>query len=853
MSCPPRFNWSGQMLMALVLASPLSLPTLAAPGDLTLTVLHSNDGESKLLNAGTGALVDYGGAARFATVVKNLKAAANDCANQRGVVLISSGDNFLAGPEFNASLQLPSGARYYDAIALDLMGYDASAIGNHEFDFGPQVAANFISGFTTSTTQFISANLNFSQEPSLAALETAGKIKKSTILNVCGQQVGIVGATTPLLPSISSPGKVFADPNLAPIIQTQVDQLLSQGVNKIILTSHLQSVAEDVNLIAQLRGIDIAIAGGGSDLLGNAGTLLVPGDTIVGAYPKPATDLDGKTVQVITTDGNFKYVGRLVATFNVTGDVVSVDPISGSVRVSGKVGDPDAVQPDPTVQAQVVNPVQISVNALAANIIGTTQVPLNGQRSQVRTRETNLGSLIGDALLSQARLLGPNFNAPRADVALQNGGGIRNDSIINGPNLTELDTFSILPFSNFLAVVPNVSAAQFKEILENTVSRIEFSDGRFAQIAGFKFTYDRRGTAQIVDNAGTVLTPGSRVKEVVLSDGRVVVAAGQVVPGAPSVNIATIDFLARGGDQYPFRALPFTVLGTSYQQALFNYLTTTLGGVVTNSQYPTIPNIGQARSSVIIRGGDFTNDGKADLLWRNNATGENAFWLMDGTTVTGFQFLPITFDLNVQQAATGDFNFDGRADILFRNYVTGANILWLMNGTALSSTASLLSVSDLNWRIEGSGDFNQDGRSDILWRNYASGDNAVWLMNGSTFSVSIPLPSVTDLSWRLQGTGDFNGDGKADLIWRNYTTGQNAVWLMDGVTFVQSVLLSNVTDLDWRIAGSSDYNNDGKPDLLWRNYRTGENAVWLMNGTLEVSYSNLLGVQDLNWFLGGPR
>jgi 5'-nucleotidase len=160
------------------------------------------------------------------------------------------------------------------------------------------------------------------------------------------------------------------------------------------------------------------------------------------------------------------------------------------------------------------------------------------------------------------------------DVALQNGGGIRNDEIVPAGQISELKTFNILPFSNFVTIVEAISPTQFKEILENAVSRVEDVSGRFAQVAGFSFEYNPSGT------------PGSRVINVVLDDATAIVTGGSVVPGAPNVNIATIDFLARGGDQYPFGSADFTILGTSYQQALKNYIVDGLGGAITAGQYP---------------------------------------------------------------------------------------------------------------------------------------------------------------------------------------------------------------------------------------------------------------------------
>jgi 5'-nucleotidase len=593
-------------LAALVLAAGQAgtAATPASEPQFWLTILHNNDGESRLLGAGSNDLADYGGIARFKTVVDNLRAEALAREGKNGVVLLSSGDNFLAGPQFNASLE--KGPPFYDSIGLDAIGYDAMALGNHEFDFGPDILADFIGGFD-ARVPFLSANLDFSEEPALRALYrplgfTLGPhIAKSTIVPEGGRLIGVVGATTPLLPAISSPRRVGVDPNVVGAIQGQVNWLQLIGVRHIILISHLQNVQEDLELIPQLRGVDVAIAGGGDELLANPGALLVPGDSIQGPYPTNAVDKDGETVPVVTTAGDYKYVGRLVVGFDRRGEVVEVDTAaSGPVRVSGVA--PDAVTPDPELQETVVEPVAAHVAALAANVIAQSAVPLEGRRGNaanpnatppdlkgtpgVRRTETNLGNLMADALLWQGQQLAGNFGVVPPNVGLQNGGGIRNNSLIPAGNFTELNTFEIAAFSNFVSVVPDIPATQLKELLENAVSGMPGADGRFAQVAGLRFTYDVSAQAQVVDNAGTVLTPGSRIREVVLDDGTVIVQNGAVVAGAPAVAIATNDFSARGGDQYPFRGAPFTTLGVTYQQALSNYVQDGLGGQITAADYP---------------------------------------------------------------------------------------------------------------------------------------------------------------------------------------------------------------------------------------------------------------------------
>ena len=395
-----------------------------------------------------------------------------------------------------------------------------------------------------------------------------------------GRSIGVIGAITPALPFISSPGDVTVDSDVAGVVQAEIDLLSAAGASIIVLTSHLQGVSEDLALVPLLRGIDVVIAGGGDDLLANPGTPLLPGEVPVGPYPIIVNDADGRPVPVVTTAGDYRYVGRLQVTFDSAGEITEIDPTSGPIRVVGG-SFPDAAAPDPTIQSLVVQPVEACVAALAANVIATSEVPLDGRTAQIRSRETNEGNLCADALLWQARQIALEDGLPLPQVALQNGGGIRNNSIIPAGPFTELNTFSILPFSNFVSIFPAVPVAQLKEILENAVSRVSpppgfpaSGNGRFAQVAGFRFTY-------LVD-----APPGERVIGVVLDDGSVIVQDGLPVEDAPPVVVATIDFLARGGDQYPFGELPFVNLGVSYQQALANYVEQGLGGTIRQSQYP---------------------------------------------------------------------------------------------------------------------------------------------------------------------------------------------------------------------------------------------------------------------------
>ena len=588
----------------LVLAAPSAQadpPDGYGTAAFTLTILHNNDGESQLVNAGSG-LETYGGAARFDALVGARRTAQAGLTD--GVLMVSSGDNFLAGPEFNLGLEnfLATGEPFYDTVAMALIGYDVVALGNHDFDFGPEVLADFLTGYQAPPTgyagsyvtpPYVSANLDFAAEPTLNALvdplgpittavDPLRPIAKSTIVSSGGVDIGFIGLETPNLASISSPRNVVIDKNVVNVVKAQVTALTGLGIDHIVLLSHLQDIDNEKALIAQVTGIDVVVAGGGDELLANPGDALIPGDTAVDTYPVWQQDAAAAYVPIVTTSGEYKYLGQLEVGFDAAGAVVGVGPNSGPLVVSTAAGN------DADMQTWVVDPVVAGLAGLASTKVATSQVDLDGRRDSVRFVETNEGNLIADSQLWQAKETAADFGAKVPDVALQNGGGIRNNTIISAGDLTVLDTFDMVPFPNFVTVVEDVPIAQFKEILENAVSAVDGlsgGTGRFAQIAGFSMTYNPSAQAQVVNDAGFVLKPGMRIQDVVLDDGTVLIENGEIMPATkPSVGIAIVDFLARGGDQYPFRNLPFKVLGASYQQALQNYLEHL--GTVTAADYP---------------------------------------------------------------------------------------------------------------------------------------------------------------------------------------------------------------------------------------------------------------------------
>src|SRR5688572_7574005 len=212
----------------------------------------------------------------------------------------------------------------------------------------------------------------------------------------------------------------------------------------------------------------------------------------------------------------------------------------------------------------------------------------------------------------------------------------------------------------------------------------------------------------------------------------------------------------------------------------------------------------------LVSTGDFDGDGKDDLLWRNSATGENYLYFMDGRTIKPTEgFTRAVTDLNWQVAGIGDFDGDAKADVLWRNSATGENYLYFMDGKAIKpSEGYLRAVPDQNWQVAGVGDFNGDARADIVWRNSATGENYVYLMNGKTIVTEGYIRTVADQNWEVATVGDFDGDGKDDLFWRNEATGENYLYPMDGLAIKPSEgAIRSVGDSDGEVINGTAGND----------------------------------------------
>jgi 5'-nucleotidase len=361
--------------------------------------------------------------------------------------------------------------------------------------------------------------------------------------------------------------------------------LTQSGIDKIVLISHLQGLASEIELTGQLRDVDVVIGGGGDEVLADSDDPLFPGDAdnVFGTYPQVAADADGGQVPVVTTPGNYRYVGNLEVTFDRDGNVLSWDEQDSGIKLVASSG-PGAVGESFLQKRFVQEPVAAFVADLAAEIIGQSEVVLDCERNEVRGVESNCGNLIADGLLSTAQQRAADFGVDAPQVAVQNGGGIRGEIDQPAGPISVADTFRLAPFGNFVAIAEDVPAETLRQIVEEGAIALPApGDGGFVQIAGATIVIDPSFQARVADQTtGEQSVPGERVRSLVLDDGTQVVANG--VTQGVTVDVAGLNFSLNGGDAYP--AVPFTTLGISDQQSLQGYIEGPLGGIVTEAQYP---------------------------------------------------------------------------------------------------------------------------------------------------------------------------------------------------------------------------------------------------------------------------
>ncbi len=365
-----------------------------------------------------------------------------------------------------------------NAIRLDLAG-----LGNHEFDFGNETLRERIaeSEFTWLATNTVGADG-----------APFGGAKATAMREVGDFKIGFFSLLTPETTHLSSPGPGIRFLPLAAVAEQTAAALREDGADIVIALTHLD-LARD-RALARSAGIDIILGGHEHDpiMLFEGGVLIL----------KAGTDVRYLAVADVLLEKR-ESRGRMQV----------------SMRPEWKLVSTAGVEPDPEVAA-LVKTYEDALDAELDVTLGTTSVELDSRRASVRSRESTMGNLIADAIREGVG----------ADIGLTNGGGIRGDRTYRaGTALTRKDVLTELPFGN-VTVLIELTGTQLLAALENGVSRIEDTAGRFPQVSGLSFTFD-------ADRP-----PGQRVSEIRIG--------GQAMDPARLYRVATNDFIYAGGDGY---------------------------------------------------------------------------------------------------------------------------------------------------------------------------------------------------------------------------------------------------------------------------------------------------------------
>ncbi|MCY1080437.1 bifunctional metallophosphatase/5'-nucleotidase [Archangium lansingense] len=391
---------------------------------VTLTLLHVND-VYQFTPVDFGAL---GGLGRLSTMRKQV------LAESPNTLFLLAGDTL--GPSVESTFH--KGKQMIDA--WNALGLDFAVLGNHEFDFGPDVMRQRIQ---ESRFTWLGANVMDKKTG-----RTFGDTPPFVIREVGGVKVGIFGVLLGKTKYSSKPGPDVYFTDTCAKARELVPQMRKQGAQVIIALTHLL-VAED-KVLARCAPIDLII-GGHEHVMMQA----VSNGTPIIKMSSEARELGRATLHVGTRSGKLKSMDFDM--MPVTSEVPE-DPAFAS-----------AMREYDALMAELSQPV------------GRTQVSLDATEESNRTHETNLGSFVADAYRKVAN----------ADVALLNGGSIRSDSVLRPGPLTRRDVLAIHPYPGSVVSI-EVSGAVLRQALEHGVSRSaeEEDPGRFPQVSGIQYAFD---------------------------------------------------------------------------------------------------------------------------------------------------------------------------------------------------------------------------------------------------------------------------------------------------------------------------------------------------------------------------
>ncbi|KAK4823594.1 hypothetical protein QYF61_003794 [Mycteria americana] len=440
---------------------------LGAAAELRLTLLHTNDVHGRVEAQGAGTRSCAGAEGCFGGVARRAARVAAERAAHRNVLLLDAGDQYQGTVWF-------SRFKGREVVHfMNLLRYDAMALGNHEFDEG--VSGLLDPLLKNANFTILSANIK-GKTP--LAKEMMKYVKPFKIVHFDSESVGIVGYTTKETSFLSQPGDDIIFEDEIEALQVQVNELTAMGVNKIIALGH-SGFTVDKNIAQKVKGVDVVIGG-------HTNTFLYTGtppstEQPAGPYPFMVDSDDGRKVPVVQAYAYGKYLGYLNVTFDKKGNVV--EAVGNPILLDSSVPEDEHIKEE--VQKWRKNLGNYSEE------IGKTSVYLNGTSQACRFQECNMGNFLCDAVLYENVRHPDRKSWNHVSMCILNGGGIRSpiDEQSTNGSITVEDLLSVLPFGGRFDLV-RVKGSTLKEAFEHSVRRYGRGSGELLQVGGIHVVYD---------------------------------------------------------------------------------------------------------------------------------------------------------------------------------------------------------------------------------------------------------------------------------------------------------------------------------------------------------------------------
>ena len=435
--------------------------------------------------------------------------------NTENSILVDAGDTIHGLPFVTLS-------KGQDAVdLLNAAGYEYIVPGNHDFNYGYSRLMELFKNSVTlksgeNKLRLLASNINKDGK----SVFEANHIKEMEV-NGKTVKVGFFGIATQETAYKTNPNNVKGIEFTSPVdaAKEQVEELEKQGADVIVALSHVgtdeSSDPTAYDVIKAVDGIDVYVDGHSHTTFKNGEKV---NDTLLVSTGEYLSNLGKVEIEL---DENNEVV-------NATASLITKEEAS-------------KVTPDAKVAAKIAE-IDKAQGEVLSEVIGKNTIELDGERNSVRFGETNLGNLITDAMMDETG----------ADLAITNGGGIR--ASIKVGDITKGDVVSVLPFGNFV-VTKQLTGAQIKEVLEFGVRSYGESLGGFPHVAGIKF---------VVDPSKPV---GDRIISLTIN--------GEALDMNKTYTVATNDFTAAGGDDYPcFADVPTINEYSSLEEILANFIKT---------------------------------------------------------------------------------------------------------------------------------------------------------------------------------------------------------------------------------------------------------------------------------------